>query len=214
MKKLFLISMIILTVFTGEMFAFFYANHSCDAFNNCLTGGISNFSPNIGRSISEGAVYFLSSYTDMQKFLTRVELSELNGPNYPELQVIIDSAISNMENAAAVYKNLVHLAAETPYNQVIIDKLMAFDYKRFQKKNNLVADVFIKVRGFLAKGNVTGAYIEMKMAKENLIPQLYLIKASVNDNLFPDINLLYQVNQSYCEMMLFGQYIAQVFNSL
>jgi hypothetical protein len=77
-----------------------------------------------------------------------------------------------------------------------------------------VGDIFIKVQGFLAKGDVTGAYITLKASKDAIIAQLYVIKATLDSNLFPDTNLLYRVNQAYSETMLFGQYVAQVFGNL
>lgn len=214
MKKTILIAALMITVFTGNIFAILYVNRSCDAFNSCspdVNGGIA---PSMGQMIIEGAGYFLASHADMQGFSNKIELSEINGVNYPGLQEMVNSAIANMESASAEYKNLIQAAKETPYNQAVIHKLMKFDYRGFMKKNNLVADAFIKVQGFLARGDVTGAYIKLKASKDDIITRLYMIKAAVDSNLFPDINLLYQVNQAYCETLLFGQYIAQVFNNL
>jgi len=216
MKKIFLISVLALLVFTGQVFAIVYANRSCDAYNNCIPtpGFKSSVSPTMGQLIIEGAGYFLMSHSEMLRFLNKAELSELNGVNYLELQDIINSTIANMENAAGTYKNLIQSAKETPYDPAVIYKLMKFDYQGFMKKNNLTGDVFLKVQGFLAKGNVTGAYIGMKASKDAIIAQLYLIKAGLDSNVFPDINLIYRVNQAYHDTMLFGQYLADVFNNL
>jgi len=216
MKKTILISVLMITLFTGQICAFFYANRSCEAYNNCIpTPGLkSSTSPSIGQLIIEGAGYFLASHADMQTLLNKLELSEINGVNYPEVQGMLNSGITNMENAGAAFKNLIRLAKETPYDQTVIDKLMKFDYQGFMKANNLVGDIFIKVQGFLAKGDVTGAYITLKSSKDAIIAQLYVIKAALDSNLFPDTNLLYQVNQAYSETMLFGQYVAQVFKNL
>ncbi len=203
-------------LFTGDILALVYVNRSCDAYNNCAPNplGKSSVSPSMGQLIIEVAGYFLASHADMQTFLNKLELSEVNGVNYPEIQAILNSGITNMENASATFKNLIQLAKETPYDQVVIDKLTKFDYQGFMKKNNLLGDIFIKVQGFLAKGDVTGTYIKLKASKDAMIAQLYLIKAAVDSNLFPDTNLLYRVNQAYSETMLFGQYVAEVFNNL
>jgi len=216
MKKTILISVLMISLFIGNIFAFLYANHSCNAYNECNpTPGVkSSSSPTMGQLIIEGAGYFLASHADMKTLLNKLELSEMNGVNYPEIQGILNSAIANMENAAGTYNSLIRLAKDTPYNQAVIDKLRKFDYRGFMKKNNLVGDIFIKVRGFLAKGNVTGAYIKLKASKDEMIAQLYVIKGAVDSNVFPDTNLLYRVNQAYIETMLFGQYVAQVFKNL
>lgn len=216
MKKIFLISVLVLMVFAGQILAIVYANHSCYAYNNCLPPpGFKSFtSPTIGQLIIEGAGYFLASHYEMLRFLYKTELSEVNGVNYLELQEILISAIANMESASGTYKNLIQLARETPYDPAVIDKLMKFDYQGFMKKKSLTSDVFLKVQGFLAKGNVTGAYISMKASKDAIIAQLYAIKASLDANVFPDINQIYRANQAYHDTMLFGQYMADVFNNL
>ncbi|MDQ1352186.1 MAG: hypothetical protein QG657_2492 [Acidobacteriota bacterium] len=214
MKKTILIAALMITVFTSNIFAILYVNRSCEAFNSCSPDANGGIAPSMGQMIIEGAGYFLASHADMQKFSNKIELSEINGVNYPELQEMLNSAIANMESASAVYKNLIQAAQETPYNRAVIHKLLKFDYRGFMKKNNLVADVFIKVKGFLARGDVTGAYIKLKTSKDAIVAQLYIIKTALDSNLFPDVNLLYQVNQAYCETLLFGQYIAQVFNNL
>lgn len=214
MKRTVLIATLMIMIFTGNIFAILYVNRSCDAYNSCSPNTNGGFAPSMGQMIIEGAGYFLASHADMQSFLNKIELSEINGVNYPGLQEILNSAIVNMENAAGTYKSLIQAAKETPYNQAVIDKLMKFDYRGFMKKNNLVPDIFLKVRGFLARGDVTGAYIKLKASKDAIIIQLHMIKAAIDSNLFPDVNHLYRVNQSYCETLLFGQYIAQVFNNL
>lgn len=216
MKKTILISVLMISLFTGNILAIYYVNRSCEAYNNCLPppGLKIGFSPSIGQLIIEGAGYFLASHADSQTLLNKLELSEINGVNYPEVQGILNSAIANMENACATFKSLIQLAKETPYDQTVIDKLRKFDYQGFMKTNNLVGDIFIKVQGFLAKGDVTGAYIELKASKDAIIAQLYVIKDALDSNLFPDTNLLYRVNQAYSETMLFGQYVAQVFKNL
>lgn len=201
---------------TGNNLAIYYVNRSCEAYNNCAPNplGKSSFNPPMGQLITEGAGYFLASNADMQTLLNKLELSEINGVNYTEAQGILNSGIANMENAGATFKNLIQLAKETPYDQTVIDKLVKFDYQDFMRKNNLLSNVFIKVQGFLAKGDVTGAYIKLKASKDAIIAQLYVIKGALDSNLFPDANLLYQVNQAYSETMLFGQYVAQVFKNL
>ncbi len=216
MKKTISISVFMIMLFTGNIFAIYYVNRSCEAYNTCAPapGATSSISPSMGQLIIEGAGYFLASHADMKTFLNRIELSEMNGVNYLEIQGILNSGIANMENASATFKNLILLAKETPYNHAVINKLRKFNYRGFMKKNNLVGDVFIKVRGFLAKGNVTGAYIKLQASKDEMIAQLYVIKAAVDSNIFPDTNLLYRVNQAYIETMLFGQYVAQVFKNL
>ena len=86
-------------------------------------GGGGKNAPTIRKYIIEGAGYFLKSHSDFLLFLNKIELSELNGIDYIELQNIIKRVIENLENAKAAYENLISIAKETPYNESVIEKL-------------------------------------------------------------------------------------------
>lgn len=206
--------MLALTLFTGQMFAFFYANHSCRAYDNCEGEGLSGSGQTIGQLNVRGAGYFLRSYSGFLLFLQKVEMSELNGVNYPELQAVLNSAIDNMENAANTFDKLVQLAKEKPYNPVVIDKLRSFDYRGYMKDKGLNRVVFKKVKGFLVKGDVTGAYMKLKADMEDITRQMYTIKDAVDANIFPDISQLWRINQAIANNMSFGQHMAEVFMNL
>ena len=83
--------------------------------------------------VIEGAGYFLESYSGFLLFLNKVELKELQGLDYNEVQMILNSAIEKMENARDVYTRLKQEADVTPYNPDMIDELMNFDYDGFQE---------------------------------------------------------------------------------
>jgi hypothetical protein len=165
----------------------------------------------IRKYIIEGAGYFLKSNSNIQLFLNKIELSELNGMDYSELQNIINSAIENMENAKETYINLISIAKVTPYNPFIIEKLQLFDYPGFQKENKLNSEIFKQVETFLSIGDVTGLYIKFKLDIDSILVPLYNIKASVYNETFPEISSLWLINQKYSELVLFGQYGSQVF---
>jgi hypothetical protein len=69
----------------------------------------------------------------MLLFLNKMELSELNGPDYPGMQDLLNRALENMQKASDTYKMLIAAAKETPYNQDVIAKIMLFDYEHFSK---------------------------------------------------------------------------------
>ena len=168
----------------------------------------------MGQLIIEGAGYFLNSHADMLKFLNRVEMSQLSGPDYPELQDILDSAIKNMENAAETYKILISTAKETPYNPGVIAKLATFDYQGYRQKNEMNVEIFSRITAYLIKGDVTGVYILLKSDMDHIIKKLHNVKRKIDGNIFPDISTLWRVNDKYSESLLSGQYISEVFMAL
>jgi hypothetical protein len=160
--------------------------------------------------IVEGAGYFLDSHSSMQAFLNRVEMSDVKGVDYNELREILYNAIENMEKAREAYYNLKLKADNTPYKQVMIDKLLEFNYEGFKESNGLIPFIFERVKNYLSKGDVRGIYAEFVSNTEKILEKLYEIKISVDSDQFPDISNLWRINQVYSEYLLYGQYTSEV----
>lgn len=219
MKKTFLTILglwLAITFCTVNLHPFFLCNDCCRAYDSCggegaeaLTCGLS-----IGQLTVQGGGYFLMSHSEMIKFLNEIEMSEVNGLNYTKLQSIIDLAIANMENATEIYRNIVEIAKETPYNQGILMQLRFFDYQGYQEKNQLNIEIFAKVKEYLIAGDVTGTYIQLKADMDDILNQLYKIKSDIDAKKFPEISNLWRVNQKFNLTMLFGMYLSEVFINL
>lgn len=203
-----------ITFATTNLFPIFMGNHSCRAYDDCDLESVNRNGTNLGQLIVQGGSYFLTSKSQMLKFLNRIEMAELTGVDYTELQRIIDLAIENMENARDVYQNIISIAKETPYNRGVLKKLRRFDYRAYQETHRLNRVIFSKVKRFLKRGNVTGAYIQIKSGMDGILENLYVIKASVDARVFPDISLLWRTNQAYAFSGLFGMHMAEVFMNL
>ncbi|UCH97374.1 MAG: hypothetical protein JSV88_11125 [Candidatus Aminicenantes bacterium] len=214
MKRIILIMVLMTALFTGQLFAFVYANHSCGAYNACESDGYRGAGSSIGVLIIEGAGYFLKSHSEMLMLLNKVELSELTGPDYPGMQTLVNNALDNMEKASETYKNLIAAAKETPYNPEVITKLIMFDYETFRETNGLNKDIFSRIKKYLAKGDVTGVYVLLESDMALIIQQLKVVQSSMDAGVFPGISLLWRLNQKYSESLLSGQYTAEVFEGL
>jgi len=204
----------LLTFLAGNLFPFFCANDSCVVYNNCdpeigLRAGAS-----MGQLIAQGGGCFLTSNSEIMKFLNRVEMFGINGIDYNELREILGLAVSNMENAAAIYKNIISIAKETPYDPLVIAKLKDFDYQGYAEKHMLNGDIWAKVKNYLIAGDVTGAYIQIESDMNGILKQLYKVQETVNSNQFPEISQLWRVIQSYNVSLLFGSYMSEVFMNL
>jgi hypothetical protein len=176
-------------------------------------GGIQ--ADNIGSSINlyvvEGAGHFLKSHATILEFLNRIELNDLNGTDFNELQNLIDTAIVHMENARLAYTELTQLAEVTPYNPEVIAELGTFNYGKFRRDNGLNFSLFWDVRRYLKSGDVRGIYHEMLQDTEEILDILNDIKAEVYANEIPGISLIWNLNHQCFLSLIFGQYTSMVF---
>jgi len=165
--------------------------------------------------VIKGAGHYLKSQSDALEFFNAVELSELvNGPDYKELSVFINSAVSNMKNARDTYYRLMVAAQVTPYNPVVIEKLRALDYDAIQDQYNLNQTIFKEVKGFLSRNDVNGVYNRFYLNTCRILELLYDMQKLVDAGIFPGRSLLWELNQQYSSSLLFGQYVAIVFSAI
>lgn len=217
MKKTILILLIVglaLTVHTPRLFPFFLANDSCVAYDNCESSGITKAGISLGQLVVQGGGYFLTSNSEMLKFLNRVEMAELNGIDYKELREIMNAAVSNMETAVEIYRAIVSMAKAIPYDPAVIEQLKGFDYTGYAEKYKLNGEIWMEVKGYLGTGDVTGAYIRIEADMNNILKQLYRIQDAVESNRFPEIAQLWGSIHSYNVSLLFGTYMSEVFMNL
>lgn len=212
MKKFCLSILLVLgvLVFTNNLSGYFAFNETCKAFpDQCDRGG--RESVTLGQLIIDGAGYFLQSNIEYQLFLKKVELSGPYGLNFPELQGIIDKAIENMELANTTYFQMWQTSTNLQYDQTVLDKLKLFNYRVYQKENNLNPKVFQEVEEFLKNGDVRGAYLWFYNRTGDILEKLEAIKASVDSNVFPELKKCWRLNQLILEAELFGQQVAEIF---
>jgi len=212
MKKISLI--LVITLFGSiTLFGLVFGNHVDSGYNGNGDSDKSNANT-LKTLIITGAGQFIQSQSLFQQFLHKIELAELYGVNYDELDGILNETIANLESAGTTYNEFIKLASITPYNQSFIDALKSFDYENFSKEHNLNPVIFSRLVSLLRAGNLTGV-IEHIYAKTIEISRLCLIvKASVDRDIFPDITVLWQINQVYFDAYLFGQYAAMIFNEV
>jgi hypothetical protein len=161
--------------------------------------------------VMEAAGDFLKSQSDFFLFLNKIEMEEINGVDYAELQHVINNAVVNMENARAKYNDLAQLADNTPYHQPTITQLMNFNYTSFQDSKGLNSVIFNEVDAYLPGGDVRGLYYRLLADTQSILDLLTVIKSAVDAEVIPENSAVWQVNQSYSETLLFGQYAAEIF---
>lgn len=223
MKKSLLIVTILTLFFVGVIYPAMAGNESCKAFPfQCDKGGGGESSglykpqstATIGRLVAEGGTYFLKSSSDIDLLLSLVESSEVSGADFEALKGAIDQAIINMERARTIYYQLKSTAEVTPYDQVIISKLIEFDYSKLQKQKGLIESIFNEVVIILCQGDVRGIYQKFHSNTELLLEKMVTIKKEIDDTVFPNLETLWRLNQIFSESKMFSQYVAEVFYSL
>ncbi len=158
--------------------------------------------------------YFLESYSKTLTFMNKTELAALYGMNYNELQVLLNDALLNMELANQTYGYLQQIAANTPYNPVVIQALKDFNYQDFCSENHCSREIFSQVQSYLSNGNVTEVYGKIIAHTQEIIDLLQLVKRDIDQKTFPSTKNVRQLNQAYSTTLLFGQYVAEIFEAL
>lgn len=175
---------------------------------------ISNTSSMIECYIEEGAGYFLNAFSNILALSNRVEVSNISGIDYNELQSIVETGLTNVQNAKSTYYLLIMTAESTPYNPTVISKLKDFDYREYLIKNSLNSAVFEEVEAYLKKGDITGTFKRLYSSLSIMEGLLLSIKDKTGCRRMPDISKLWQLNETASNNLIFGGYVARVFAEL
>ncbi|MCK4761764.1 MAG: hypothetical protein KAW12_06150 [Candidatus Aminicenantes bacterium] len=197
-----------------SVFAYIMGNDAPVAFNSPLKSAESGSAMTLEQYVVSGAGYYLDSYSDFVLLLNRVELWDSKTYGFNELQILVDGALTKMKNAGQTYSGLVETADATLYNEIAVAKLESLDYKAFRVAKGLNSEIFDEVEADLSKGNIRAIFHRLKSDVENISVKLNLLKEEIEANKFPSIPLLWEINSQYAQTLLYGQYAAQVFNSI
>lgn len=159
----------------------------------------------------EAAGYFLKGFSDILALSDRIEMSDLTGIDYPEARLLADRAIFNLGNAREKYLALNQIAANTPYNPVLITNLHAFDFKEFGNNQLLGGKQFERVTSFLKRGDIRGIFEKVISDMEHILEKLERVGVAVNSLALPEMSDIWELNRLCSEFMLFGQFSARIF---
>jgi hypothetical protein len=206
---------IILMLFNNNLFAYISFNGSGSGYDDPNTGSdLTKNTASIDSLITESASYYLQGNGYIQTLLNRVELQDLKGIDYLEMQRLVDSALANITNARLTYEKLVSRAESTPYNPVIIEKLKAFDYYSFMLENRLNETIFKKAAGYLGNGDITGAFKHCLSVIRSIQWLLFIVANYVEFEQMPWFEFSWKLNELCAGFSLFGSYTARIFQSI
>jgi hypothetical protein len=207
---------VILKLLSG-VFIFFLFNYSAFSkliHNGANAGFVEPQSITIQGYVIEAAGYFLESHADFLLFLNRIELADLNGVDYSELQLMINNTIAHLTNAKTTYNDLTQIADTAPYDQPFITELLNFDYNSLQQDKSLNSVIFNGIQNYLSAGDIRGIFHKTLADTQDILDLLIPIKCAVDAETLPETEDLWRVNQAYSETQLVGQYAAEVFSEV
>lgn len=201
-------------------FSMYVANYSEQSFNEGDPDTSTEPKSSIASTLTikdliiKSATYFFKGKSNIDLLASRLESADIEAVNFYELQKIVNDALYNMKTARYFYQTLKSKADNTPYNQMVISQLTAFDYDSFSAEIGLNGDIFNQVKGYLMTGDVRGTYARLYAYTANIIDMLEIVQKEVYYWDIPGIKNVWKLHQECAHMLLFGQYIAQIFQNL
>jgi hypothetical protein len=161
-----------------------------------------------------GAGNFLDAKSDVQQLLKAVELQDIRGVNYFEMQYLVENALFHMKNAQYIYDILIRTAEVTPYNESVQSLLKDFDYDAYMLENGLNKSLFDIVRQHLQAGDITGIFKRTYTKYTKIIQLLEAVKKEVYNNKMPELSIFWQLNETLDNTSTIGSYVARVFAAI
>jgi hypothetical protein len=201
------------------MFAF---NMSIHAYINCNGAGggyEGSESPAVDNNpiealIVEGGCFYLEANSYIQILLRTIEGQDREAVDFEELRLTAENAFEKMDLAVKTYENLVRLAESTPYNQIVISKLVNFDYDLFMQQQALNPAAWKEVEEYLKNGDITGVFKRVLSSFSNIASLAALMKSEISQHRLPPMPLCWQLNEKSAGASLFGSYVARVFDAI
>jgi hypothetical protein len=178
------------------------------------TDGTHGENMTIENYIVEGAGHFFRAKKDIQELLEIVELQDVQGIDFENMNRAVDSALLNMNLAVDTYDSLIAAAEATPYNETVLCKLRYFNYFGYMWEHGLNWIVFNRVELYLGNGNITGVFKYSRSRFLEARQLLNTVKEELSLNKLPATPVFWQLNETFDEISLFGSYVARVFASL
>lgn len=183
------------------------ANFSSASFQGPESGTMEDY-------VVAGAGYFLTAYSDYLQALNRIELAEVNGLDYTDLQKLIDRSLLNIDNAVTEYDGLTQLADATAYDLAVRESLATYNYTATRVEKQVNNCIFDNVEAYLKAGDVRGLYKNLHESFKDLSTRLNEIKVEADAGVHPDLSKLWRLNQEFLNAYLLGQYTAEVFSQI
>lgn len=158
-----------------------------------------------------GAANLLQSYSDFLLLLNESELSSLKGFDFVRAESFASTALAKLEVAQYNYYNSITILSSRNFDEILIAKLVDFDYESFRTLNELQSETMYRVAYYLSHGDVVGTYEAAYKDIGKMISSLSPILVDIRMGVIPKLDKLQKVYQQYSDIMQFGYYASLVF---
>jgi len=187
----------------------------CPAYSpqpGATTQDVPGYQENLALLQARAAAAFLTANANWQTFLAKIEMAEVQ-VDYKELSNILKKTFLEIEKAEGIFAKITEASHQYQMNPRQIEKLKSFDYKWFCAKWNLNQTAMSEVECYLSTGDILGLPNRFQEQLAAIKTKLKGFRQSVERN-EPDINAMYEINQSLLTMSIYGQYAAMVFREV
>ena len=165
----------------------------------------------LNTEVVSGATYYLKSYSHILRLLALYEASSMRDVTHARLKHSLNRAVFLMKKSQQAYRRLIFKTTFARRNSQVSLILNHKDFGEFARKRALNETIFNRLAPDLAAGNVRGIYLQMDAEIEKIIGILTELQAINRAQDGPSLTLLWELNQSCAEAMLYGQYTAEIF---
>ncbi|MCP5047547.1 MAG: hypothetical protein GY940_10270 [bacterium] len=166
--------------------------------------------------IIRGIGYYLEAKANADGLLEMAEAAQsgVNGTAMDDMKQAAANAAANMDEALDTFNGLIQKAEATPYNSEFTGRLEDFDYDTFGTENGLNRDVLENLEGYLANGDIVGVFKRYRTGFVNIAAGLNGVKSEIDNGNVPALTGLWQLNETFSDLSLFGSYAARVFKEI
>ena len=164
--------------------------------------------------IITSASHFLQSYSRMLEVFKELEQQRLQPLNMSALLSLLDESFISMERARNAYLQFYQKALHTPYDAVVINLIMTFDYSAFPTGHHPGSRSEANVIDSLKRGGIREVIGSAWLESEKILDSITFFRHSLQNRSVPAVEFLWELNRQYADSLMTGQQVARIFHEI
>ncbi|MDQ1355300.1 MAG: hypothetical protein QG657_5610 [Acidobacteriota bacterium] len=157
-------------------------------------------------NVTDGAAYFFQAQVNISSLFYEGEIGSVNKLNFENCITYIDAAMVNLKLAKEKILTAAAAAKAATADGTKIAMLKDFDYDKLTVEKGMIREIMLKVKAYLAVGNIPGFYQKFADGLTDMIVKLQAMREMLAAGVQPDIADFWSLlHQSYY-IGLFGNY--------
>ncbi len=164
----------------------------------------------MNESIVEGAARFLSSQGYIMLACAEYERAELRMLDQQTMKNYILLAITEMKKARELYSTAKQIGEKIGYNEMRLQKFLAFDYEGFISAKNMNTVIATELKNKLVQGDIIAIHAKNIANVDSIIVCLAAIEAALNRNEKPDKAKMWELVELMSHATMYGNYATRI----